>query len=223
MSLSDEGTNPPSPIPPCPRIESYCSKRCKRKCYDVVDSWTVEFKRDFFDSLNIENLPQKKTHLLEHLTSQYKLGISTEDYYVNGHKFCLGTFSHLTELSIKILRRVLNDHSRGVRKYVHGNAGMFRGLSEATVTFISWLKQFVSFYGQDSPDTNQVILSYWLNKSALFKIYKDETCGPQLAKSSFYRSMRKYFGPKRIDKNLPFVKISKYSRKYFQIPLVLLH
>ena len=223
LSWSNDSNGPPSPGLSCPHVESYCSKRCKRKCHDIVDSWTEDFKVNFLESFQkIDTLPEKKTYLLGHLTSQYNLGISTSNYYVNGHQFCLGTMSNLTGLSIKILRMVLHDHSTGIQKYFHGNSGMFRGLTEATVNFISWLKQFVSFYGQESPDTNQVVLSYWLNKSALFKIYKDETYSPQLAKSSFYRNMRKYFGAKRVDKNLPFVKISKYSRKCFEMLSIIL-
>ena len=68
------------------------------------------------------------------------------------------------------------------------------------------------FYGQSAPDSEQIVLSYWLNKAALFKIYCDETPKDlQLSQASFYRNFGKYFGPGRADRSLPFVKISKYS------------
>ena len=68
-----------------------------------------------------------------------------------------------------------------------------------------------SFFGQYSADTGQTVLSYWLNKAKLFNDYQDETPAPHLSQSAFYSNFEKYFGPNRINKNLPFIKISIYS------------
>ena len=98
--------------------------------------------------------------------------------------------SYLTGLSSYILKSVLDDYSSGQREYCHANLGMSKSLTGAAVTFICWMKKFALFYGQYAPDSKQIILSYWLNKAALFKIYKEEAPGPHLSQSAFYENFK---------------------------------
>ena len=71
----------------------------------------------------------------------------------------LGGMSHLSGASLHVVKTVLNNFRDGKRKkYVHGNSNAVKSINPATMSFISWMKQFASFYGQHSPDTNQIIL-----------------------------------------------------------------
>ena len=73
------------------------------------------------------------------------------------------------------------------------------------------MKEFAEAYGQFSPDENKIILNYWLKKKVLFKLYREEAPSPHLAQSTFYEYFEIYFGTNRRDKDLPCVRISKYS------------
>lgn len=48
-------------------------------------------------------------------------------------------------------------------------------------------------------------------KTSLFSIYQTETFPPRIKKSTFFKNFLKFFGPKRIDENIPRIRISKYS------------
>ena len=52
------------------------------------------------------------------------------------------------------------------------------------------------------PDTNQIVLPYWLSKAALYKIYKEEAPTVHLSESSFYSNFKLQFGSKRLDKGI---------------------
>ena len=45
----------------------------------------------------------------------------------------------------------------------------------------------------------------------MYKIYLKEVPKPRVALRTFYKHMETYFGPRRIDLNLPRVRISQYS------------
>ena len=77
--------------------------------------------------------------------------------------------------------------------------------------FIAWVKQFCDSYGQSAPDEDVTVLSHWLSKKVLYDMYLEETVGPHLAQSTFYEHFKSYFGPNRVDRSLPQVRISKYS------------
>ena len=134
-----------------------------------------------------------KNNLLRHLQSQLNIGSPTDTYIVFGQSFCLKFFSNLTNISEYILKSVLIDFWKGYSEYTHGNKGMMKHLTVAQTSFICWMKQFAESYGQFSPETNTLVLSYWLNKQFLFNLYKDETCGPHCSQAAFYQNFKKHF------------------------------
>ena len=148
--------------------------------------------------------------MLDYLKVQSDIDIATDRFFYNGHRFCSSYFSYLTGVSLHLIKTVLNDFWKGVRIYEHGNAGISK-IYQPTVEFIVWMKGFAEWYGQYSPKEEKIILSYWLTKGVLYTIYTDETQGPHIAASTFYQHFETYFGPYRIDKSLPCIRISKYS------------
>ena len=189
-----------------------CSRFCSNKCADIVKMWpqkTLSDIRCMFKSetgfIGIRN------KLLSHLIGQSNVGVNTDFYKINGHAFCLKVLSAITEISIHVLKKVLLDFWKGQKMYQHGNVRSLKSPTPAVMSFICWMKQFALSYGQYAPDTNTVVLSYWLNKKYLHSLLKQETVGPHISLSAFYENFTKYFSSKRVDKTLPHIRISKYS------------
>ena len=160
---------------------------------------------------NSDKFVQIRIELMNHLVAQSNVGVGTFNYYIFGHEFCIKFLSSATQISEYILRSVLEDYASGIRTYEHLSKGVMTQQSLATTQFICWFKQFVHIYGQSAPDDNVTVLAHWLKKAALFKIYKEEAIVPHVAQATFYQHMKTYFGPRRIDKTLPCVRISKYT------------
>ena len=83
--------------------------------------------------------------------------------------------------------------------------------SLATVKCISWMKVFIAIHGQDSPDELITVLPSFITKAELFRTYSQETAGKQVKRSTFYKILKTKFGPRRLNRNLPQIRISKYS------------
>ena len=188
-----------------------CAISCSNECHKIPSTWSngdVEFVRQLFSG---DKILSKKNKLIGHLEAQGNIGISTDSYTIKGHMFCLKYLSNLTGISDYLLRTVQVDYWQGIRHYEHGNTGILKNQSMATMTFICWFKQFVSLYGQSAPDDHVTVLSYWLKGKALYTIYVEEVPLPHIALTTFYQHMKTYFGPRRIDQTFPCVRISKYS------------
>ena len=189
-----------------------CSKFCTHECIITMETWTCEQRMEVKTMFKSEKSScETKNNLLRHLKSQSNIGSTTDTYRVYGQSFCLKFFSNLTNISEYILKSVLIDFWKGYSEYTHGNKGKMKQLTTAQINFICWLKQFAESYGQCSPETNTIVLSYWLNKQFLFNLYKDETCGPHLSQAAFYQNFKTRFSFNRVDKSLPHVVISKNS------------
>ena len=147
-----------------------------------------------------------KRNLISHLGAQEKIGVTTVDYMIHRHVFCVKFLSSLTGISDYILNRVLHDYWQGVRIYEHGNCGVMKQQTAATTGFLCWFKDFASLNGQSAPDDEVLILSYWLNEKAIFQIYLDEVPKPHIGLSTFYQHMKTFFGPNRIDRRFPCVR-----------------
>ena len=91
-------------------------------------------------------------------------------------------------------KSVLDNFAEGLIFYKHNNTGSMKSMTPQTLNFVAWMKKFSEFFGQASPDTGQVILSYWLCKATLYKIYLKEVMCPHLSRSSFYANFGKFFG-----------------------------
>ena len=189
---------------------SSCCKTCQASCQSTVDTWSSIQKMSLKSLFHAEQKIDVKKKLLSHLGSQEAIGLSTNNYIINNHRFCTNFLSVVTGISLYILKSVMSDFSRGKKIYEHANAGIVK-VRAANSVFIAWLKEFAECYGQDSPDENLTVLSYWLSKKVLYDMYLDETVGPHLSQSSFYENFKAFFGPNRQDKCLPQIRISKYS------------
>ena len=189
---------------------SKCNSSCTNKCNKVIQSWSKPEIDILKSKFKAQKDVETKTNLLNHLETQECVGISIDRYQVKSHKFCNKFFAHITGISIYLIRTVLHDFWRGVRLYEHGNTGIVKQTA-GTTKFITWLKDFAEWYGQYSPDQEKIILSYWLRKGVLFRMYLEDSPGPHIKSSTFYQYFDLYFGPNRKLKELPCVRISKYS------------
>ena len=81
----------------------------------------------------------------------------------------------------------------------------------ACTTFICWMKVFSENYGQNEPTDVVTVLPSYFNKAELFKIYQKEASKPHVKLSTFYKLFKSKFGPRRDDKSLPWIRISKVS------------
>ena len=187
-----------------------CSLVCNRMCDTVVSSWSesdlVKIREPFsgLKSLKLKN------KLLEFLHFQKTAGLPVDGFFFYNHLFCVNYFCHITGISQYHASSVLKDINKGYLRYIHGN--MDKSLSSVKcVTFVSWMMRFIENYGQSGPtDIVQVIPSY-LNKSVLFKIYLQEAASPHCKYSTFCKYFKCKFGPRREDRKLPWIRISKVS------------
>ena len=192
-------------------LRNTCSKLCPFNCYIVTNSWSASKLATVKDMFQGENYQTMKTKLLNHLQVQEHMGRPTNSYFIYEHEFCSDHLSYLSGCSNSILKTVLNDFRKGVKLYHHGNSGIVRKQSSATVGFISWFVNFLSLYGQEPPNKRGIVLSYWLKGKTLYNMYTEEAPAPHISLSTFYKHLKTYFGPRRVDPSLPQVTISKYS------------
>ena len=95
--------------------------------------------------------------------------------------------------------------------YSHGNLGIIRQESLKITDAICWIKCFSEAYGQYSPQEKVTILSHWLSKQTLYKMYCSEVAQDPISQSAFYDLFKSKFGPNRDDPSLPWIRISAYS------------
>lgn len=188
-----------------------CSPSCSNDCHKVVKAWSEKAMKIVKDSFSSKNILSVKNQMISHLEYQGIVGSPTDSYILQGHAFCLNYLSHLTGHSVYLLKGVLKDYWRGVKRYEHGNKGILKIPTTATMGFICWFKSFLALYGQSAPDSQIIVLSYWLKGKVLFKLYQEEAPAPHVKLTTFYSHLKTYFGPKRIDQTLPCHRISKYS------------
>ena len=192
-------------------VTSHCSKSCTNHCSRVVDRWPEEVQKTLISLFKCERKFDTRQLLLNHLVSQQNHGLSLVNFIVFQHEFCTKYLSMKTEISEYIIKSVLKDFHEGVRVYMHGNLGSLQPTRYATMNAITWIKSFSEAYGQFSPEENVTVLSYWLNKRALYTLYLDEVPKPHVSQSTFYSLFKEKFGPNRSDKTLPWIRISKDS------------
>jgi hypothetical protein len=178
--------------------EQKCSKWCKNDCDKIIKSWSedkIHFVKNVFKG---DTSVMTKSKMLSHLAAQGKIGATTEGFVILNHLFCLKFLSHLSGHSLYLLRTVLEDYWKDVRRYEHGNKGVLKTQSAATTGFICWFKSFLSLYGQSAPDEEVIIINYWLKGKVLYKMYLDESPKPHIKLTTFYQHLKKYFGPKNL-------------------------
>ena len=188
-----------------------CSKHCSRKCAYGLACWTDGQKEEVRKQFLGLNKVEIKNVLLRQLFFQRNSGIPTNGYFYHGTLLCVNAFTHISGVSSYLILRVLRDLPKdGYFQYIHGNASR-KKCSDAVIKFISWMKVFSLSYGQDGPVDVVTILPSFLNRADLYSIYKLEAPLPHVKKSTFYKLLKTKFGPRRDDKSLPWIRISKFS------------
>lgn len=128
-----------------------CDKGCYRKCNH----------EEMLNIFKTRSKIEQKNTILKYLTTQQlivKDGSDNTVFHFEGETFCMKSFSQLTGVSTYILSTVRSDFMDGrTLMYVHGNCWKGR-MTNASIGFVSWMKNFASRFGQDSPDEKLIIL-----------------------------------------------------------------
>ena len=125
----------------------HCSPGCRNECQEVATLWSPEDLEGVEIMFSGRRLIRKKNKLISHLVAQGNIGILTDYYVIKSRSFCLKYMNFLTKISEYVLRKVIEDYQRGIRHYEHGNKGILKQPSVATISFVSWFKHFLSLYG----------------------------------------------------------------------------
>ena len=190
---------------------NHCHKDCTKKCLAQYERLSMEDKSAFGTYL-LGPLKQRNSILLKHFSSQRQLtcDLSSNNILFLGSYYCSDFFSHQTGCSKYLINKTIVDSDKGITDYMHGNTAIRRECPK-TITFVAWMLTYSEVYGQNSPEERCRILPAFLNKTNLHQIYAAEVEGPVIAYSTFCQHLDSYFGPKRKDKLLPWIKLSSYS------------
>ena len=198
------------PVKPTEVSEKKIQFCCQDNCCSVYESLERKAQEEIKTSFVSTSQVDKRNKLLNHIQAQSNLGRKTDRFYWKSTYFCNKTFSKASLSSIFILDDVLKGHKLGIAEYVNGNKGIAR-FSIPRSKFIIWMRCFLRRFAQSAPDCNVQVLSHWITKAAMFEFYSKETTPPQIAEKTFYEYLKRYFGPDRVDKGEPQVRISKHS------------
>ena len=161
-------------------------------------------------SLKGSTSKDSKNKILKHLNEQKKFNGKSGELLYKDHSFCKPFLSFFLDLSYYIIKTVFKDSEADLVQYVHGNAFNIKE-SLATVQCSSWFLVYLAIHGQNSPDELLTVLPSYMTKAELYRTYLEEINGKKVKISKFYEIIKYKFGPKRQDKTLPQVRISKYS------------
>ena len=185
-----------------------------KKCCDSMCN-LVEWPKVVLTRLkDINNKSSKlklKQSLLDHLHNQSSLGVLTHGFLFSGYYFCRNGFCDVSGVSSYLVREVFKAFYQGQVKFVHGSEIGFRE-TEATVNFTAWMKSFAHDFGNYSPDEELIVLSSCFTIKDIYDVYISQSPSPHIKRSYFYELFRVKFGPKRLDRTLPRLRISKFSK-----------
>ena len=152
----------------------------------------------------------RKQFLLDHLIKQEELGISTQSFQFFGFCVCKKAFISLSGVSNYIVKESCKAFEMGQTVFSNNNSVGMRE-SEATLGFIIWMKKHALNYGNQAPDEDTIVIPACYMQKDLFQQYVEEAPEPLIASSTFYKLFKERFGPLRLDKDLPHIRISSYS------------
>ena len=189
-------------------ITGYTKPCCKSMCnLKVWPSLILQKINGFVANLSKQQIKQS---LLDHLYGQRIIDGRVNCIVIMGHCFCKKGFSFLSGVSAYLIDEVFKAFNIGQVSFFHGNElGLREG--EACINFTAWLTNFAKNYGNYAPDEETLVISSCYSLKDIFNIYRAECAGPHVSKSYFYKLFDYKFGPKRIDKTLPHIRISSYS------------
>ena len=163
------------------------------------------------DDIKKKSNKEKKQYFLDHLKKQEELDVTTHGFQFYGKFFCRKSLSSIFGVSDYILKEASKAFESGQVTFVHGNEMGMREC-ESSLGFIIWMKQHAERFGNFAPDESVIILSSCYSLIDLFKTYQEESPVPQIQSSTFYRLFKSKFGPYRVDKSQPQIRISSYSK-----------
>ena len=180
---------------------------CHRRCNSLELSLQLMCKME-----EIQNLSKKdrKQYLLDHLHRQEEMGLPTQGFQFFGFLFCKRSFIQVAGLSYYLVTEVFKAFEFGQFHFIHGNETGMRE-SEATTGFVVWMRRYAENYGNRSPEEDIVVIPACFSIKDLFLQYQQEAPPPRIKSSTFYRLFQTKFGPYRIDKSNPQIRISSYS------------
>ena len=199
----------------CVEISPKISKQSYVKeikcCNDMCIKQTVslQIKSTLMD-IQKRSSVDRKQFLLDHLIKQEQMEIPTDGFQFYGKLFCKKSLALVSGLSDYIIQEASRAFERGQVAFIHGNTVGMRE-TEAGLGFVIWMKRHALYYGNQAPDEDTIILSACYSLKDLYQQYKEEAPTPHVQISTFYRSFKLKFGPFRIDKHLPHIRISSYS------------
>ena len=199
----------------CVEISPKISKQSYLKeikcCNDMCIKQTVslQIKSTLMD-IQKRSSVDRKQFLLDHLIKQEQMEIPTDKFQFYGKLLCKKSLALVSGLSDYIIEEASRAFERGQVAFIHGNTVGMRE-TEAGLGFVIWMKRHALYYGNQAPDEDTIILSACYSLKDLYQQYKEEAPTPHVQISTFYRSFKLKFGPFRIDKHLPHIRISSYS------------
>ena len=187
------------------RTSECCDNLCNLRI------WSHEVRQRLQMVIENRSKSEIKQTLLDHLHNQGNLGASTCGFLFGGNYFCRRGFAEVSGVSDYLVREVFKAFFLGQVTFVHGNGIGFRE-KQSTISFTAWMQTFSHNFGNYSPDEELIVLSSCFSLKDLYYIYCSEAPAPHITKSYFYKLFREKFGPKRLDKSLPRLRVSKYSK-----------
>ena len=119
----------------CSRLCNYnCTENLKFIASHKLQSLSTIFKNPNGSSCSSQSV---RNNLLHYLKSQDLVGFDVDCYVFQRQSFCLDYFSHLTGISKYILKSTLSDFWAGRRIYEHGNSGISKQQTMATIQFVA--------------------------------------------------------------------------------------
>ena len=204
FSDNDESEIPPTiDLKPHNQISKCCNNLCN---YQKIG----QQMKNKIQELNAHNKCDMKQILLDHLINQEVMGLPTNGFQFYGFFFCKKSFVKILGVSDYIINKALEAFESGQSSFVHGNEIGMRE-SEASIGFVIWMKLHAQNYGNQAPDEQTTVLPACFTLKDLFEQYQEEAPQPQIKMSTFYRLFKSKFGPYRMNKSLPHIRISSYS------------
>ena len=194
-----------------PKISKQIYVKEIKCCNDMCLQQSVSFQlKATLTDIQKRSSLDKKQFLLDHLIKQEEMDIPTHGFQFHGIFFCKKSLALVSGLTDYIIKEASRAFERGQVSFVHGNSVGMRE-TEAGLGFVIWMKRHCMYYGNQAPDEDTIILSACYSLKDLYQQYKEESPPPLIQISTFYRSFKLKFGPFRIDRNLPHIRISSYS------------
>ena len=180
---------------------------CNNKCNSSELSMQLKSKLQEIRKMSTKD---GKQYLLDHLYHQLNMGLPTHGFQFFGVLFCKRSFIEVAGLTYYLITEVFKAFEFGQFHFVHGNEIGMRE-SEATTGFVVWMRRYAENYGNRSPEEDMVVIPACFSIKDLFLQYNQEAPSPKIKSSTFYHLFHSKFGPYRMDKSNPQIRISSYS------------